>query len=234
VYDILIGITQYLLYMKLSQLIEGYHKVKREPYDIDLHVTVDRGDVTTFTAYIDVFVKEYDNVISDIPSTIGNVLNDVYSMITTEYPDDTIGHIGIRELNMKDLLNGGGSTIVIGNLNRLSNISRVILINIEEPEEDIELIKNSIYNIKFPTLDECMTQLKKSNMIVKAATRRLDVRDINIELSLTPKINVITNIVLSSTPEDEDEESIGFKIARSLKPYNIRPQINGGVIIGTK
>ena len=78
-----------------------------------------------------------------------------------------------------------------------------------------------------------MTRIERDHNVTKVATRKYDVKDINVELSLIPMVNTIVSIDLNSTPENEDEESIGFALAKILKPYKIRPQINGGPIIGT-
>lgn len=221
--------------MKLLTLLENssYHKVDRPTYTVDVHLQADRGDVTTFTSYVEVSVKDYNSVVSDLPSTMRDILNDVYSVTVANYPKDDKGHIGLRQFTIMDHLNGGGNSIFIGNINYLSRISRIILIGIEEPEEDIEEVVSSLYSISFPSYEECMTRLKNMSTLVQMATKMYDVKDINMELRLTPSINTISNVILNSTPEGMDEEQLGLKLAKLLKPYGVRPQINGGPIIGS-
>jgi hypothetical protein len=222
--------------MKLFTLTESsiHHKISNETYDLELHLSADRGETSIITAYIEVDVNDYDKVTSNLKDAIRNILQDMYSVVVSKFPEDDKGYIAIRELKFVDRLQGGGSTILIGKDLQILTVTRQILIGIEEPEEDIEEIVNSVKSINFPSEQECMTRLKRDHSVTKVATRKYDVKDINVELSLIPKINTVVSIDLNSTPENEDEESIGFALAKILKPYKIRPQINGGPVIGVK
>lgn len=222
--------------MKLFTLTESstHTRVAKDAYSFELYLSVDRGETSIITAYIDVSVKDYSKVTSNLKDSVRNILQDMYSVVVSKYPEDDKGYVGIREIKLIDFLEGGGSTILIGKDLQILTVTRQILIGIEEPEEDIEEIVNSIKSINFPSKQECMTRLERDHSVCKVATRKYDVKDINVELTLTPKISSVVNIVLNSTPENEDEESIGFALAKILKPYKIRPQINGGPIIGLK
>ena len=222
--------------MKLFTLTESsiHHKISNETYDLELYLSVDRGETSIITAYVEVDVNDYNKVTSNLKDTVRDVLQDMYSVVVSKFPEDDKGYIGIRELKFVDRLQGGGSTILIGKDLQILTVTRQILIGIEEPEEDIEEIVNSVKSINFPSEQECMTRLERDHSVTKVATRKYDVKDINVELTLTPKISTVVNIVLNSTPENQDEESVGFALAKILKPYRIRPQINGGSIIGVK
>jgi hypothetical protein len=232
--------------MKLFTLTESsiHHKISNETYDIELYLSVDRGETSIITTYIEVDVNDYNKVTSNLKDTVRDVLQEIYSVVVSnqdinsvvvsQFPQNDKGYIGIGELKFVDRLQGGGSTILIGKDLQILSVTRQILIDIEEPEEDIEEIVNSVKSINFPTKEECMTRLERDHRVTKAATRKYDVKDINVELTLNPKIGTVVNILLNSTPENEDEESVGFALAKILKPYKIRPQINGGSIIGVK
>ena len=222
--------------MKLFTLTESsiHHKISNETYDLELHLSVDRGETSIITAYVEVDVNDYNKVTSNLKDTVREVLQDMYSVVVSKFPEDDKGYIGIRELKFVDRLQGGGSTILIGKDLQILTVTRQILIGIEEPEEDIEEVVNSVKSINFPSEQECMTRLERDHSVTKVATRKYDVKDINVELTLNPKISTVVNILLNSTPENEDEESVGFALAKILKPYRIRPQINGGPVIGVK
>ena len=222
--------------MKLFTLTESsiHHKISNETYDLELYLSVDRGETSIITAYVEVDVNDYNKVTSNLKEIVRDVLQDMYSVVVSKFPEDDKGYIGIRELKFVDRLQGGGSTILIGKDLQILTVTRQILIGIEEPEEDIEEIVNSVKSINFPSEQECMTRLERDHSVTKVATRKYDVKDINVELTLTPKISTVVNILLNSTPENEDEESVGFVLAKILKPYRIRPQINGGPVIGVK
>ena len=221
--------------MKLFTLTESstHTRVVKDAYSFELYLSVDRGETSIITAYIDVSVKDYNKVTSNLKDSVRNILQDMYSVVVTKYPEDSKGYIGIRSIKLIDFLQGGGSKIIIGKELQILTMTRQILIGIEEPEEDIEEVVNSVKSINFPTKEECMTRIERDHNVTKVATRKYDVKDINVELSLIPMVNTIVSIDLNSTPENEDEESIGFALAKILKPYKIRPQINGGPIIGT-
>ena len=221
--------------MKLFTLTESstHTRVAKDAYSFELYISVDRGETSIVSAHIDVSVKDYNKVTSNLKDAIRNILQDMYSVVVTKYPEDSKGYIGIRSIKLIDFLQGGGSKILIGRDGEILSMTRQILIGIEEPEEDIEEIVNSVKSINFPTKEECMTRMERDHSVTKVATRKYDVKDINVELSLIPMINTVVSIDLNSTPEHEDEETVGFALAKILKPYKIRPQINGGPIIGT-
>lgn len=222
--------------MKLTNLLENYSTADRDLYTIHLHsdkITMDTLSRQSFVADVDVDIKQYETFYRNPGEVMKRILEDVYSLIITKYEVVGLGNIGIPNLKLTDRLNGGGSTILIGKRDTLFNVSRMFVIDIENPEEDIENIVSYMGELNLPTPQECMTQLERAHTISSMATRKYDVKDINVELTLLPKMKSVVNVILNSTPENEDEESIGFKLASALKPYNIRPQINGGSIIGT-
>mgnify|MGYP006244755935 FL=1 len=109
---------------------------------------------------------------------------------------------------------------------------RELVVDIRDSQNDIVLLKRSIYGIdNLPPKDECMTRLKRDHTIVKAYLRGYTVKDINIELNLLPRMTSIAQIELDLSSED-NESKIGFDLGKKLKSYKIRPQINGGPIIG--
>ena len=225
--------------MKLLDLFENTRStISRETYDLHLYIVVQKGFVGVessplFVSVVDVDVTDYDGFVNSAGDNIKSILDDVYSKVISEYnPND--GYISIQGFQLTDRLNDGGSTILIGKQHTIFNITREILISIEEPEEDIQNIIGKIKLRNLPTKEQCMTRLKRDDKLVRAVTRKYDIKDINIELTVTPKVSSVVNVILKSLPENMDEEKLGFELAKILKPYKIRPQINGGTIIGSR
>ena len=220
--------------MKLLDLFEGkYVKVNNEDFAGNVHIVKGSSD-DTFTVYIDI---EFNDIIpntNELQNSITQILEYTVEQIKEEYKTED-GVIFIGEVTIKDRLEGGGSVILIGKKHQIMRTQgRDLVVDIRDSQNDILLLKRSIYGIdKLPPKDECMTRLKRDHTIVKAFLRGYDVKDINIELHLLPRMTSIAQIELNLTSED-DEEKIGFDIAKKLKSYKIRPQINGGSIIGTK
>ena len=221
--------------MKLLDLFENTRStITRDTYDLHLYVVVQEGYVQSplYVSILDVDIKDYDGFAKSVGENIRSIIDDTYSKIISDYNPNE-GHISIQSIQLTDRLGDGGSTILIGKIHQILTMTRTILIGIEEPEEDIDEIIRSIKLHDLPTKEECMTKIKRDHTIVKATTRNFDVKDINIELSISPKLRSVANIILKSTPEGMDEDEVGLKLAQGLKPYGIRPQINGGSVIGT-
>lgn len=215
--------------MKLTHLVEGFHNVDREVYRLEVYIQDNHEEYVGIV--LDVDIKQYDTYVTDSAGVMRDILNDMYSIITTNEPDK---NIMIYSIVLKDHLNGGGSSILIGNHQTLFNFGgRLVPISIDNVEEGIEEYIEGLRPLNFPTGEECMTRLKRDNKIVTALTRKYKVKDINIELHVLPKMNSVCNIIMTP-PEGMDEEQFGLELAKGLKPYKIRPQINGGPIIGTR
>ena len=222
--------------MKFMDLFESkYISHHRDVYSIDAHIKeVDDDFVDQYYIIdLDVDIKQYETFAQNAGEVIKNIFNDTHSIVVSNFDIKGMGYMNINSMKLTDRLNGGGSTILIGKLKDLLSYSRSIVIGMDDNmEEDMEAITSTVRKMNLPSPSECMTKIKRDHKLVTMATRKYDVKDINIELTLLPKISSVVNVVLNSTPENEDEESIGFKLAKSLKPYKVRPQINGGPIVG--
>ena len=222
--------------MKFMDLFESkYISHHRDVYSIDAHIkeVEDTADDQYFVIDLDVDIKQYETFVQNAGEVIKNIFNDAHSILVSNFDIKGMGFMNINSMKLTDRLNGGGSTILIGKLKDLLSYSRSIVIRMDDNlEEDMEMINSTVRKMNLPSPSECMTKIKRDHKLVTMATRKYDVKDINIELTLLPKISSVVNVVLNSTPENEDEESIGFKLAKSLKPYKVRPQINGGPIVG--
>lgn len=222
--------------MKFMDLFESkYISHHRDVYSIDAHIkeVEDTADDQYFVIDLDVDIKQYETFVQNAGEVIKNIFNDTHSILVSNFDIKGMGFMNINSMKLTDRLNGGGSTILIGKLKDLLSYSRSIVIRMDDNlEEDMEMINSTVRKMNLPSPSECMTKIKRDHKLVTMATRKYDVKDINIELTLLPKISSVVNVVLNSTPENEDEESIGFKLAKSLKPYKVRPQINGGPIVG--
>jgi hypothetical protein len=187
-----------------------------------------------YTVYIDIEFNDIVPNTDELRTTISQTLRYTVEQIQSEFKVES-AVIFIGELTVKDRLEGGGSLILIGKKNQIiKSQGRELVIDITDSEDDINTILNNVYGVdNLPPKDECMTRLKRDHTIVKAYTRNLDVKDINIELHLLPRMTSIAQIELGPTDEDELEK-IGFDLGKKLKSYKIRPQINGGPIIGTQ
>jgi hypothetical protein len=240
---ILIGITQYLLYMKLLTLLENSKHLNHssDVYGIEMHVVpnppAEGFDDLVYSVDVSIDIKQYETFTENAGESIRSILQDIHSLLVVNYKVES-GFISFINFTFNDRLNEGGSRILIGRLSDLLNYSREIVIGIDTPEEDIDILVNTVKKINFPTGKECMTRLKKDHTILKASTSKLDVKDINVELSFiysgdSVRLSSIGQVQLGSLPEGMDEEELGLQLSRKLKPYKIRPQINSGPVIGT-
>lgn len=220
--------------MKLLDLFEGkYINLSKEDFAGNVHIVKGSSD-DMFTVYIDI---EYNDIVpntNELQNSITQILEYTVEQIKKEFKTED-GVIFIGEVLIKDRLEGGGSTILIGKKHQiLRTQGRDLVVDIRDSENDILLVKRSVYGIdNLPSKDKCMTRLKRDHTIVKAYLRGYKVKDINIELHLLPRMTSIAQIELDLNSED-DEEKIGFDLGKKLKSYKIRPQINGGPVIGTE
>lgn len=222
--------------MKLLDLNESKYiaDVKKEGYTYSSHFY---GYNDVLLLDIDITIRDLDTFTSQFGDILRTVLSETLTHIQSEHLQDGQEFVSLNSIIIKDELRGGGSTIVIGTkagdfIKNPSGRSQVI--DIEDPTNDIDtIVNNSISNINIPTKEECMTRLKRDHKIVRGLTRMYDVKDINIELTLLPKMSSIAQLEIEFEFETDDETK-GFLIAKSMKPYKIRPQINSGPIIGTK
>ena len=220
--------------MKLLDLFEGkYLNLSKEEFAGSIHI-VKGSSEDMYTVYIDIEFNDIVPNTDELRTTISQTLRYTVEQIKSEFKVDS-AVIFIGELIVKDRLEGGGSVILIGKKNQIiKSQGRELVIDITDSEDDINTILDNVYGVdNLPPKDECMTRLKRDHTIVKAYTRNLDVKDINIELHLLPRMTSIAQIELGPTDEDELEK-IGFDLGKKLKSYKIRPQINGGPIIGTQ
>jgi hypothetical protein len=220
--------------MKLLDLFEGkYINLSKEEFAGNIHI-VKGSSEDMYTVYIDIEFNDIVPNTDELRTTISQTLRYTVEQIKSEFKVDS-AVIFIGELIVKDRLEGGGSVILIGKKNQIiKSQGRDLVVDITDSEDDINTILNNVYGVdNLPPKDECMTRLKRDHTIVKAYTRNLDVKDINIELHLLPRMTSIAQIELGPTDEDELEK-IGFDLGKKLKSYKIRPQINGGPIIGTQ
>ena len=220
--------------MKLLDLFEGKHiNLSKEEFAGNIHI-VKGSSEDMYTVYIDIEFNDIVPNTDELRTTISQTLRYTVEQIKSEFKVDS-AVIFIGELIVKDRLEGGGSVILIGKKNQIiKSQGRDLVVDITDSEDDINTILDNVYGVdNLPPKDECMTRLKRDHTIVKAYTRNLDVKDINIELHLLPRMTSIAQIELGPTDEDELEK-IGFDLGKKLKSYKIRPQINGGPIIGTQ
>lgn len=220
--------------MKLLDLFEGKHiNLSKEEFAGNIHI-VKGSSEDMYTVYIDIEFNDIVPNTDELRTTISQTLRYTVEQIKSEFKVDS-AVIFIGELIVKDRLEGGGSVILIGKKNQIiKSQGRDLVVDITDSEDDINTILDNVYGVdNLPPKDECMTRLKRDHTIVKAYARNLDVKDINIELHLLPRMTSIAQIELGPTDEDELEK-IGFDLGKKLKSYKIRPQINGGPIIGTQ
>lgn len=221
--------------MKLLDLNESKYiaDVEKEGYTYSSHFY---GYNDILLLDIDVTIRDLDTLTSKFGDILRTVLTETLTQIKSEHLESGQEFVSLNHLIIKDELRGGGSTIVIGTTGDfIKNPSgRSQVIDIEDPTNDIDnIVNNSIKNIDLPSKEECMTKLKRDHKIVKGLTRMYDVKDINIELTLLPKVSSVAQLEIEFEFETDDETK-GTLIALSMKPYKIRPQINSGPILGTK
>lgn len=218
--------------MKLLDLFEG-KTVQLNDEDFAGKIQIVKGSSDDmFTVYIDI---EYNDIVPNtkqLQDTVSQILTYTVEQIKEEFKVED-GVIFIGQITIKDRLEGGGSVILIGTKkNIMRSQGRELVVDIRDSQNDIVLLKRSIYGIdNLPPKDECMTRLKRDHTIVKAYLRGYTVKDINIELNLLPRMTSIAQIELDLSSED-NASNIGFDLGKKLKSYKIRPQINGGPIIG--
>ena len=220
--------------MKLTDIFENFtHSGTNESFDYEVYVV--ETDMTKYEILyacdIRISVKDYDTVVSDIAGVIRNTMVDIVKELSNKNGQ---GYLSISKITIVDDLNGGGSRILIGKGRTIWDygFGGQSTISLEEPEEDINDLMTKVKRFKLPSHSECMTKIKRDHTIVKASTRMYDVQDINIELTLTPEVSSICQVQMK-VPEDKDEDEVGLDLGQRLKPYKIRPQINGGPVIGT-
>lgn len=225
--------------MKLLDLNESKYiaDVEKEGYTYSAHYY---GYNDILLLDIDVTIRDLDTLTSRFGDILKTILTESLIQIKSEHLQSGQEFVSLNYLMVKDELRGGGSTIVIGSQESTgwgdfikNNSGRSQVIDIEDPTNDINNILNNIKNINIPTKEECMTKLKRDHLVVKGVTRKYDVKDINIELTLLPKISSVAQLEIEFEFETDDETK-GTLIALALKPYSIRPQINSGPILGNK
>lgn len=218
--------------MKLLDLNESrYFDLKKENYTAAVHYY---GSDSVLL--LDVTVNVDLDLESNFGGVIENVLTTSIEEINKDKDIDEKGYefVSLNHLMITDFLEGGGSSIVIGKLTDMfSSSGRELVIDIENPTDDILGIVSKMKKLKLPSKQECMTRIKRDHKILKGITRLYDVQDINVELTLLPKVSSVGQLNIRFK-EDQDEEQTGFALGRKLQPYKIRPQINGGPVVGTK
>lgn len=223
--------------MKLFTLTENAatETISRDGYTATYLMNLERGgrtpNTSLITVYVDVDVIDYDKVTTDMKNTINNILQDMYSVAITKYPDSGNGYIHIKSLKLLHKPQDGGYSVLVGNMNDILSLTRQLLINTEEPEEDLQEIVSSVKEIKYPSFSECMTKIKKAKMVTKLTVIKLDVASYEVLLEWVPSFNdytIIVDLKFNSLPEDiEDPDVLGLKLTIPLKTFGIRPMING-------
>lgn len=232
--------------MKLIDLVEGYHTINKQVYDIDLII------LNEYEEYVDVStkttIKDYNAFVSNPAGIITDILRDITSTIITEHPNK---NISIYSMDLKSTFNnlpwdpslrssyvGTGTSwkdvkgsILIGNINTLFDTGgRKIPLIVDNIEDGIQEYISNLNPINLPSEEECMTKIIKDHKLVSSVLRRkVDVRYISIEIGKTMRTNFqaeSTAIVFinpspdKTTQEDQFEETKG-KLKKLLEPYSI-------------
>ena len=229
-YDILIGIIEYLLYMKLVNLIEGYHQIKKQVYDIGLFVQDEYAEYVGIN--LDIDVMDYGAFISNPAGVITNILQDVTSTIITKYPDRNISIYEMKVIGrFKDL----PGTILIGNLRTLFDTGgRKIPIIVDNIEDGIQEYIDNLNTFNLPSEEECMTKIKREHKLVIGVLRRkVSIKSVEIEINPYRKLSTaMVNInPMFDEKDDHDEvisqfDEIRVKLKKLLEPYGINLILN--------
>ena len=219
----------------MMHLIEGYETIDRDVYRVTIYSDTNQNDLPYVSLHVDVDIKQYDTYVNDVTGILKDILGDVHSFVVVTYPDKPMFYI--QSINFMDKLNGGGSEIIIGDYFAFNRNPRVIPFMMNDIEESIEDYINHFKSFhRYPSGEKCMTKMKRDYNIVRGFTRKLDVKDINIKLYVIRgsglNMSSVAKITLNTPPENEDEKDLGLRLYQTLKPYGIRPQINGGPVIG--
>lgn len=216
--------------MKLIDLVEGYHTINKQVYDIDLII------LNEYEEYVDVStkttIKDYNVFVSNPAGIITDILRDITSTIITEHPNK---NISIYSMDLKSTFNNlpkdVKGSILIGNINTLFDTGgRKIPLIVDNIEDGIQEYISNLNPTNLPSEEECMTKIIKDHKLVSSVLRRkVDVKYISIEIGKTMRTNFQTEstaIVFinpspdKTTQEDQFEETKG-KLKKLLEPYSI-------------
>lgn len=216
--------------MKLIDLVEGYHTINKQVYDIDLII------LNEYEEYVDVStkttIKDYNVFVSNPAGVITDILRDITSTIITEHPNK---NISIYSMDLKSTFNNlpkdVKGSILIGNINTLFDTGgRKIPLIVDNIEDGIQEYISNLNPTNLPSEEECMTKIIKDHKLVSSVLRRkVDVKYISIEIGKTMRTNFQTEstaIVFinpspdKTTQEDQFEETKG-KLKKLLEPYSI-------------
>lgn len=216
--------------MKLIDLVEGYHTINKQVYDIDLII------LNEYEEYVDVStkttIKDYNAFVSNPAGVITDILRDITSTIITEHPNK---NISIFSMDLKSTFNNlpkdVKGSILIGNINTLFDTGgRKIPLIVDNIEDGIQEYISNLNPTNLPSEEECMTKIIKDHKLVSSVLRRkVDVKYISIDIGKTMRTNFQTEstaIVFinpspdKTTQEDQFEETKG-KLKKLLEPYSI-------------
>jgi hypothetical protein len=214
--------------MKLVDLVEGYHQIKKQVYDIGLFVQDEFAEYVGINLDIDVI--DYGAFISNPAGVITNILQDVTSTIITKYPDKNITIYEMKVIGrFKDL----PGTILIGNLKSLFDTGGrripIIVDNIWEVEGSIQEYADNLNIINLPSEEECMTKIKREHKLVIGVLRR-KVSIKSVEIEINPYRNLSTAMVNINPMFDEKDkhdevisqfDQVRVKLKKLLEPYGI-------------
>lgn len=211
--------------MKLVDLLEGYHTINKQVYDIGLFVQ----DV--YEEYVgvnpEVTIKDYNAFASNPAGVITNILEDVTSMVITKHPNK---NISIYSMTLIGRITDLPGSILIGNLNTLFNTGgRKIPIIIDDVEDGINEYIRSLRSTKFPSQEECMTRINRDHKLVTGILRRkVDLKSIDIEYNVHRNTSTAQVVIRPSFGDTlthdqfvEKYDDLRVKIKKLLEPYGI-------------
>lgn len=211
--------------MKLLDLFENfYHRTDNDGYFTDTYV---QFDGQSNDLQITIKLMEY-NLSQDLAGIIRSTIFDILKNEKLEGDYSYIGYLKVEYT--KDL---NGSSIILGERNKFFNMTRMIFIDHDSPEDGVNDLMSTFVQPVFPELDQCMTLINRSEKISRALTRSSKKVNVETEINLSgPKMRVISQISLE-VPKEKEEE-LGLQLAKKLKPYRILLQLNGGPVIGNR
>ena len=211
--------------MKLIDLVEGYHDINKQVYDIGLFVQ----DV--FEEYVginpEVTIRDYNAFASNPAGVITNILEDVTSTVISKHPNK---NMTIYSMNLIGRIKDLPGSILIGNLNTLFDTGgRKIPLIVDNIEESIQEYISNLRPINFPSQEECMTRINRDHKLVTGVLRRkVNLKSVDIEYNIHRGTSTAQVIINPPFGDDlthdqfvEKYDDLRVKIKKLLEPYGI-------------
>lgn len=207
--------------MKLLDLLENFYtyKVDGDLYNLDFSLQVNSRDRPN-SVDIDVDIINFDAYASNPRKIIRQVLVDLLSKVSIDHP---YSDITVNSLSIKHKTPMG--EIHLGTKELFRHRGRVVILTVDDPEESVDDYMSDFNAGDVPTLDKCMTRLKRDSTVIKAFTKKYDIID---TFDLTFKVDkkkTIAYLFFKKVDQYVDVDKIQDRMNADLNPYGINPLI---------